>query len=116
MYRWNSGTRILVSFPIFKKSRNFRFSVDSDDLLDKGTTDANGDFHLSGWTKEYTPIDVQLNIYHDCMDGIKPCQRKFGIKIPDAYTTSGKIPKKTYDAGVIQLAGGFPGESRDCIH
>ncbi|CCD69940.1 Transthyretin-like family protein [Caenorhabditis elegans] len=91
-------------------------TLDSDDLLDSGTTDGNGDFHLAGWTKEYTPIDVKLNIYHDCNDGIKPCQRKFGIKIPDSYTSSGKVPKKVYDAGVIQLAGSYPGESRDCIH
>ncbi|PIC18798.1 hypothetical protein B9Z55_024564 [Caenorhabditis nigoni] len=91
-------------------------TLDSDDLLDSGTTDANGDFQLGGWTKEYTPIDVKLNIYHDCNDGIKPCQRKFGIKIPDSYTSSGKVPRKVYDAGVIQLAGSYPGESRDCIH
>ncbi|CAI5454185.1 unnamed protein product [Caenorhabditis angaria] len=90
--------------------------TDSDDLMDSGTTDANGQFHLSGWTKEYTTIDPKLNIYHDCNDGIKPCQRKFGIKIPDAYVSHGKNPSKTYDAGTIQLAGEYPGESRDCIH
>ncbi|CAI2357278.1 unnamed protein product [Caenorhabditis sp. 36 PRJEB53466] len=91
-------------------------TLDADDLLDEGHTDANGDFQLSGWTKEYTPIDVKLNIYHDCNDGFKPCQRKFGIKIPDSYTTSGKVAKKVYEAGVIQLAGSYPGESRDCIN
>ncbi|VDM78595.1 unnamed protein product [Strongylus vulgaris] len=45
-----------------------------------------------------------------------PCQRKFSILIPDSYVSHGKVPKKVYDAGTIQLAGSFPGESRDCIN
>ncbi|KAK6040236.1 Transthyretin-like family protein [Cooperia oncophora] len=45
-----------------------------------------------------------------------PCQRKFTIKLPDKYITQGKVPKKIYDAGTIQLAGAFPGEERDCLH
>ncbi|PAV57160.1 hypothetical protein WR25_26173 [Diploscapter pachys] len=90
--------------------------TDADDLMDSGYTDANGDFHLSGWTKEYTTIDPKLAIYHDCNDGIKPCQRKFSILLPDKYVSHGKVPQKVYDAGVIQLSGAFPGESRDCIN
>ena len=50
------------------------------------------------------------------MDFLQPCQRKFTIKIGNDYISSGKTPKKVYDAGVIQLAGAFPGESRDCLH
>ncbi|CAB3399165.1 unnamed protein product [Caenorhabditis bovis] len=90
--------------------------TDSDDLMDSGNTDNNGEFYLAGWTKEYTTIDPKLTIYHDCNDGIKPCQRKFGIMLPDSYVSHGKNPKKVYDAGTIQLAGQYPGESRDCIH
>ncbi|ETN77681.1 hypothetical protein RB195_009789 [Necator americanus] len=90
--------------------------TDADDLMDEKFTDTNGEFHLAGWTKEYTTIDPKLSIYHDCNDGIKPCQRKFSILIPDSYVSSGKVPKKVYDAGTIQLAGSFPGESRDCIN
>ncbi|CAD6193103.1 unnamed protein product [Caenorhabditis auriculariae] len=90
--------------------------MDSDDLLDSGTTDQNGEFHLAGWTKEYTTIDPKLNIYHDCNDGLMPCQRKFGIKIPDSYVSHGKTPKTVYNAGTLQLAGSYPGESRDCVN
>ncbi|CAB3403318.1 unnamed protein product [Caenorhabditis bovis] len=90
--------------------------LDADDLMAAGKTNGNGEFLLSGHEDEMTPIDPKLNIYHDCNDGIKPCQRKFTIKIPDSYISSGKVAKKIYDAGVIQLAGSFPGESRDCIH
>ncbi|GMS89178.1 hypothetical protein PENTCL1PPCAC_11353 [Pristionchus entomophagus] len=90
--------------------------IDADDLMADGKTNGNGDFDLKGYTSEFTPIDPKLNIYHDCEDGIKPCQRKFTILIPDSYITQGEKPKKTYDAGQIQLAGAFPGESRDCIN
>ncbi|VDM78594.1 unnamed protein product [Strongylus vulgaris] len=47
---------------------------------------------------------------------LQPCQRKFSILIPDSYVSHGKTPKRVYDAGTIQLAGSFPGESRDCIN
>ena len=56
-----------------KTYRRIKFTVklwdvdrtDADDLMDSGYTDANGDFHLSGWTKEYTTIDPKLAIYHE---------------------------------------------------
>uniref|UniRef100_A0A0N5A6H1 Transthyretin-like family protein n=1 Tax=Parastrongyloides trichosuri TaxID=131310 RepID=A0A0N5A6H1_PARTI len=89
---------------------------DADDLMAKGKTDRDGNFELKGHTDEMTPIDPKLNIYHDCNDGLKPCQRKFTIKLPNSYISSGKNPKKIYDAGTIQLAGKFPGETRDCLH
>ncbi|KHJ86943.1 Transthyretin-like family protein [Oesophagostomum dentatum] len=113
--------------------------TDADDLMDEKYSDVNGEFHLAGWTKEYTTIDPKLSIYHDCNDGLKPCQRKFSILIPDSYVSHGKSPRKpcqrkfsilipdsyvshgksprkVYDAGTIQLSGSFPGESRDCIN
>uniref|UniRef100_A0AC34GBI8 Transthyretin-like protein 5 n=1 Tax=Panagrolaimus sp. ES5 TaxID=591445 RepID=A0AC34GBI8_9BILA len=90
--------------------------IDTDDLMGKTQSDARGNFQVSGYTSEFTPIDPKINIYTDCNDGIKPCQRKITIKIPDRYITAGKIPKEFFDAGTIQLAGKFPGEKRDCIH
>ena len=90
--------------------------IDADDLLAAGKTNSMGQFELQGHTDEVTTIDVKLNIYHDCNDGVKPCQRKFTIKIPDSYVANGKYPKKTYDAGTIQLAGIYPKETRDCLH
>uniref|UniRef100_A0A0K0DYF5 Transthyretin-like family protein n=1 Tax=Strongyloides stercoralis TaxID=6248 RepID=A0A0K0DYF5_STRER len=89
---------------------------DSDDLLASMKTDAQGNFEMKGYTDEIGPIDPKLNIFHDCNDGLKPCQRKFTIKIPNSYISRGKKPEKIYDAGTIQLAGKFPGEERDCIH
>uniref|UniRef100_A0A0N5BMM1 Transthyretin-like family protein n=1 Tax=Strongyloides papillosus TaxID=174720 RepID=A0A0N5BMM1_STREA len=89
---------------------------DSDDLLGSAKTDSKGFFEVKGHTDEFTPIDVKLNIYHDCNDGFTPCQRKFTIKIPGSYITKAKTPAKFYEAGTIQLAGKYPGETRDCIH
>uniref|UniRef100_A0A0M3IPM7 Transthyretin-like family protein n=1 Tax=Ascaris lumbricoides TaxID=6252 RepID=A0A0M3IPM7_ASCLU len=89
---------------------------DLDDLMDKGYSNSNGSFELSGHVDEITPIDPKLNIYHDCNDGLMPCQRKFSIMIPDKYITEGKVPKKFYDIGKLEISAKFKGESRDCIH
>ncbi|VDN05616.1 unnamed protein product [Thelazia callipaeda] len=90
--------------------------VGMDELLAQGKTDSQGFFQLQGSTKEITTIDPKVNVYHDCEDEFKPCQRKITIYIPDAYISSGKNPKRIYDAGTIQLAGKFKGETRDCIN
>lgn len=90
--------------------------IDMDDLMASGKTDSNGNFELSGYLKEFSTIDPKINIYHDCNDGLKPCQRKISIMVPDGYVSHGKTPKRFYDAGTIELAGKFSGETRDCLH
>ncbi len=105
-----------------------------DDKMADGYTDARGYFQLSGTAREVSTIDPKLYIYHDCNDGwkvsnelldptyqfsialVQPCQRRFGIMIPDKYITNGPVPRQFYDAGTIELAGKFSGETRDCIH
>uniref|UniRef100_A0A8R1Y1H8 Transthyretin-like family protein n=1 Tax=Onchocerca volvulus TaxID=6282 RepID=A0A8R1Y1H8_ONCVO len=52
----------------------------------------------------------------DSQGNFEPCQRKISIMIPDGYITEGKTPRKWYNAGTIELAGKFAGETRDCIH
>ncbi|GMT21306.1 hypothetical protein PFISCL1PPCAC_12603, partial [Pristionchus fissidentatus] len=89
---------------------------DLDDLMDSGETSSDGHFHLSGSEREVTSIEPKINIYHDCDDGIMPCQRRITIFIPKKYISSGSTPDKVYDAGVIQLAGKYAGETRDCLH
>ncbi|KAL3086608.1 hypothetical protein niasHT_011380 [Heterodera trifolii] len=90
--------------------------VDTDDLMGETRTDSEGRFRLEGHTHEFTTIDPKINIYHDCNDGLKPCQRKISIMIPDKYIASGEHPKTYYDAGTIELEGKFSGETRDCLH
>uniref|UniRef100_A0A915Q040 Transthyretin/hydroxyisourate hydrolase domain-containing protein n=1 Tax=Setaria digitata TaxID=48799 RepID=A0A915Q040_9BILA len=90
--------------------------IDMDDFMGETKSDSQGNFEVSGYIHEMSPIDPKINIYHDCNDSWKPCQRKISIMIPDGYITEAKSPRKWYNAGTIELAGKFSGESRDCIH
>ncbi|KAH7711832.1 hypothetical protein AAVH_20824, partial [Aphelenchoides avenae] len=85
-----------------------------DDKIASGRTDAQGNFQISGTANEFTRITPKFNIYHDCEDW-KPCQRKVSIYIPKSYVSQIRS-KPIYDAGTLELAGAFPGESRDCLH
>ncbi|CCD63601.1 Transthyretin-like family protein [Caenorhabditis elegans] len=87
-----------------------------DELMVSGKTDSSGRFDLKGSADEFTSIEPKINIYHDCDDGIKPCQRKITVYIPSQYISSGKDPKKIFDFGTLQLAGKFSGETRDCLN
>lgn len=98
--------------------------------MDEGITDSEGRFELSGKETEMTPIEPKLNVYHgrlllncssfkeflDCNDEAYPCLKKFSIDLPEDYISDGAIPKKTFDAGVINISGKFSGEERDCIN
>lgn len=90
--------------------------LDRDDKMASGKADSHGEFNLSGSTKEITGIEPYLVVFHDCKDGITPCQRVFRVNVPKSYTNSGSSAKKTYDAGVIELAGKYPGETRSCLN
>ncbi|XGW04313.1 hypothetical protein V3C99_015462 [Haemonchus contortus] len=88
---------------------------DPDDELDAGYTDGSGMFQLSGGTAELTPIDPVFKVYHDCDDGIKPGSRKVKFYLPKSYITEGRVPKKTFDIGVLNLETIFPGEERELV-
>uniref|UniRef100_A0A1I7T6U7 Transthyretin-like family protein n=2 Tax=Caenorhabditis tropicalis TaxID=1561998 RepID=A0A1I7T6U7_9PELO len=88
---------------------------DPDDLLEAGYTDSNGEFQLSGGEAELTPIDPIFKVYHDCDDKYLPGHRKVKFLIPKSYITQGKVPKKTFDLGVLNLETIFPKEERELI-
>ncbi|GMR39254.1 hypothetical protein PMAYCL1PPCAC_09449 [Pristionchus mayeri] len=88
---------------------------DPDDLLDQGYTDTDGSFSLQGGTAELTPIDPVFKVYHDCDDGILPGARKVKFGLPKSYITAGKVPKKTFDIGIINLETIFKQEEREMI-
>ncbi|CAP29471.1 Protein CBR-TTR-3 [Caenorhabditis briggsae] len=90
--------------------------LDKDDKLASSKADSNGEFNLSGSTKEITTIEPYLAVFHDCKDGITPCQRVLRIDIPKSYSNWGSSAKQTYDAGVLELAGKFKGETRSCFN
>ncbi|KAL3102055.1 hypothetical protein niasHS_003464 [Heterodera schachtii] len=89
---------------------------DADDLMGTTKTDEQGRFQVSGKTTELTTIDVQLRIYHDCDDGMMPCQRKVTFNIPDSYVTSGAVPAKFFDIGTVNMQIIFDHEERSCIN
>ncbi|CAD6193116.1 unnamed protein product [Caenorhabditis auriculariae] len=91
------------------------FGPDPDDELDAGYTNENGYFELSGFTTEMTTIDPHLKVYHDCNDGIVPCQRRWKFELPNKYITNAGVDKKL-NIGTWNLEGIMPGESRDCLH
>ncbi|TKR57523.1 hypothetical protein L596_030775 [Steinernema carpocapsae] len=95
---------------IFDVDRN---PGDSDDLLDEKFTDANGEFVLDGTTRELSTIEPELRIYHDCNDGIRPCQRKVVIEVPTKYIHHGKV-KEWYNIGELNVKQPFPNEDRSC--
>ncbi|GMR46446.1 hypothetical protein PMAYCL1PPCAC_16641 [Pristionchus mayeri] len=104
-----------------KPANNVRIKLyDDDALIDdhlaSSESNADGSFNISGTDNEVTRLDPKINIYHDCDDGFTPCQRRITIYIPRKYITKGLHADQVYDAGVIQLAGKFSGETRDCIH
>jgi len=89
---------------------------DPDDLLGTGYTSEDGSFYLSGDTMELTNIDPEVRIYHSCNQHLPLCKREWVIGIPDKYITSGNVPNKVIDLGVLNLEVELEGESRDCIH
>jgi len=88
--------------------------VDPDDELDSARTDSDGRFELSGSTREMTPIDPRLKIYHDCNNRL-PCQRKVKITIPNSYINQGSSVRNWFDAGDLNMQMQFQGEERDCV-
>jgi hypothetical protein len=50
------------------------------------------------------------------MYDFQPCLKKISMTIPDDYITAGETASKIFDAGVLNLAGQFAGEERDCIN
>uniref|UniRef100_A0A915ENV7 Uncharacterized protein n=1 Tax=Ditylenchus dipsaci TaxID=166011 RepID=A0A915ENV7_9BILA len=52
------------------------FGPDPDDDLDSGILMPKAYLSCQGIPPKLTTIDPQLKIYHDCNDGIIPCQRR----------------------------------------
>ncbi|VDM85800.1 unnamed protein product [Strongylus vulgaris] len=68
-----------------------------------------------GSEREATNIDPVFKVYHDCDDGIKPGHRKVKFRIPSSYITNGKIPKRIFDIGVLNLETIFAKEEREFL-
>ncbi|KHN88842.1 Transthyretin-like protein 5 [Toxocara canis] len=87
-----------------------------DTLMDKGSSDSNGRFRLGGSSPQSRRITPVLNVYHDCNDGWKLCQRKLSFPIPSEYVSEGTTPTRFYNIGEFELSPLADGEQRDCFH
>ena len=54
--------------------------VGTDDQLAATKTDAQGNYQLTGGIGSLFTMDVHFKVYHDCDDGVKPCQRKVDLR------------------------------------
>ncbi|KAK6015978.1 Transthyretin-like family protein [Ostertagia ostertagi] len=86
---------------------------DPDDLLDENFSDKDGRFALTGTTRELTSIEPVLYIYHDCEDGIRPCQKRITIEVPKRFIHSG-TPSQWMDVGTMELSMTYPNQDRSC--
>ncbi|MFH4981586.1 hypothetical protein AB6A40_008295 [Gnathostoma spinigerum] len=81
---------------------------DPDDLLDQSYTDSEGRFELTGVEMEFLMIDPVLKVYHDCNKGVLPGKRKVSFAIPPKYVTQGKVARRTFNVGSLNLETIFP--------
>ncbi|EFO17596.1 hypothetical protein LOAG_10901 [Loa loa] len=90
--------------------------IGTDDQLAAMKTNADGSYELKGGIGSIFGMDVVLKIYHDCDDGVMPCQRKVVLNIPDHYVTRSSDVKKWFNAGIMNMEFKFPNEERSCIN
>ena len=91
-------------------------TLGTDDQLAQTKTDNNGNFELQGGVGQMTKMNVHFKMYHDCNDGVKPCQRKVDLGIPDEYVTRSDRVQKWFEAGTMNMEFKFPDEERSCIN
>ncbi|CEF62427.1 Transthyretin-like family-containing protein [Strongyloides ratti] len=91
-------------------------TLGTDDQLASVKTNSSGYYDIQGGIGSIFTMDVKLKFYTDCEDGIKPCQRKIVLGVPDKYISKSDAEVKTFDGGVMNLAFKFPDESRDCLN
>jgi len=91
-------------------------TLGTDDQLASTKTDSNGNYQMEGGIGGILKLDVFLKIYHDCDDGIKPCQRKVVFGIPSDYITRSQNLSQYFEAGSMNMQFKFPDEERSCIN
>ncbi|KAL3095643.1 hypothetical protein niasHT_017346 [Heterodera trifolii] len=91
-------------------------TLGSDDQLAASRTDNQGNFELQGGVGQLTKMNVHFKVYHDCDDGVKPCQRKVNFGVPDHYVERSGSTKKWFEAGTMNMEFKYPDEERSCIN
>uniref|UniRef100_A0AC35TP19 Transthyretin-like family protein n=1 Tax=Rhabditophanes sp. KR3021 TaxID=114890 RepID=A0AC35TP19_9BILA len=92
-----------------------KHKIGSDQQLASVSTDAKGNFEVTGRVTNSILPNIVLKAYHDCSDG-KPCQRKVYFGVPNKYVTKTDLVSKWFDLGTINMQIQFPDEERSCIN
>ncbi|GMT36431.1 hypothetical protein PFISCL1PPCAC_27728, partial [Pristionchus fissidentatus] len=87
-----------------------------DDLLAEGVTDANGNFELLGRTSALFKMKVYFKVYHDCADGVVPCQRKVSLRVPDDFVFRAETPEKIFNTTALDMSTRYQNEKRSCMN
>ncbi|KAK0421339.1 hypothetical protein QR680_015187 [Steinernema hermaphroditum] len=90
--------------------------IGTDDQLADVFTDADGNYELHGGVASLFEMNVHFKIYHDCDDGIMPCQRKVNLKIPSEFVTRTSQVSRWFEGGIMNMQFKFPDEERSCIN
>ncbi|GMT14507.1 hypothetical protein PFISCL1PPCAC_5804, partial [Pristionchus fissidentatus] len=70
----------------------------------------------TGTTRELTPIDPVLYIWHECKDEQTPCARKLRFEIPKKFIHGKEVEEKHWiDIGTLNLEAKFDNEARECV-
>uniref|UniRef100_A0A0R3RCQ3 Transthyretin-like family protein n=1 Tax=Brugia timori TaxID=42155 RepID=A0A0R3RCQ3_9BILA len=84
--------------------------------LSTNQTTLNGHFQIEGDTVGRTEQDIDpvIRFYHRCDDDLKKIgYRTFAISYPKEYVTIGRVPRKPFDIGKLNLQIIYPRENRD---
>uniref|UniRef100_A0A915PG76 Transthyretin/hydroxyisourate hydrolase domain-containing protein n=1 Tax=Setaria digitata TaxID=48799 RepID=A0A915PG76_9BILA len=104
-----------VRVKLFRKASN-----DAKEVLSSKKTATNGHFEIDGDTagRDEQGIEPMIRFYHRCDDDLKKTPKKvgyraFSITYPKEYVTIGRVPRKSFNVGKLNLQIMYPKESRD---
>uniref|UniRef100_A0AC34Q9V9 Transthyretin-like family protein n=1 Tax=Panagrolaimus sp. JU765 TaxID=591449 RepID=A0AC34Q9V9_9BILA len=90
---------------------------DLNDIIGRTETDSEGKFRVTGNSERFggaqSTIDPVLHIYHKCDKDDAKAFQTFKFRFPRTYTTIGKIPRRQYDIGRINLQIKYPGQTEE---
>uniref|UniRef100_A0AC35UHN8 Transthyretin-like family protein n=1 Tax=Rhabditophanes sp. KR3021 TaxID=114890 RepID=A0AC35UHN8_9BILA len=96
-----------------KENQGPKQIIDNREASDSGFFEVGG--NTNGFALNETSMAPYVKIYHKCdvPEKKKEEYRTFGFTVPSNFVTNGRIAKKTYDFGTVNLELAFPKETKD---
>ncbi|CAD5212768.1 unnamed protein product [Bursaphelenchus okinawaensis] len=92
------------------------FKNNTEDLgqvIATGKTDSTGKFSVEGDTARFSAAESEiepfLRIYHQCEE--KKSYKRVQLQVPKDFVSLGKMPRRTYNIGLLNLELGYPGQT-----